>query len=90
MEIVNDNLFQSPILANYGAIIARERFEPAGFKLRLGLKDVRLVLESARARGVPMPLAGLVRDQFEAAVDAGMGEWDWSALARLAAQNAGL
>lgn len=90
MEIVNDNLFQSPILANYGAIIARERFEPAGFKLRLGLKDVRLVLESARARGVPMPVAGLVRDQFEAAVGAGMGEWDWSALARLAAQNAGL
>ncbi len=37
MEIVNDNLFQSPMLANYGAIIAQERFEPAGFKLRLGL-----------------------------------------------------
>jgi len=90
MEIVNDNLFQSPVLANYGAIIARERFEPAGFKLRLGLKDVRLVLEAAQARGVPMPLAGLVRDQFDAAVGAGMGDWDWSALAKLAAQNAGL
>jgi len=90
MEIVNDNLFQSPILASYGGLIAREGFEPAGFKLTLGLKDVRLVLEAAGARGVPMPLASLVREQFDAAVAGGMGDWDWSALARLAAQRAGL
>jgi 3-hydroxyisobutyrate dehydrogenase-like beta-hydroxyacid dehydrogenase len=90
LEIVNDNLFQSPILANYGGIMAREEFEPAGFKLRLGLKDVQLVLEAAGARGVPLPLASLVREQFEAAVASGMGDWDWSALARLAAQRAGL
>ncbi len=90
MEIVNDNLFQSPLLANYGAIMAAERFEPAGFKLRLGLKDVRLVLEAAEARGVPMPLAGLVKDRFDAAIAAGMGDLDWSALARLAARGAGL
>jgi 3-hydroxyisobutyrate dehydrogenase-like beta-hydroxyacid dehydrogenase len=90
MEIVNDNLFQSPILANYGGLIARERFEPAGFKLRLGLKDVRLVLEAAAARGVPLPVAELVRERFDAAMADGMGDWDWSALARLAAQRSGL
>jgi len=90
MEIVNDNLIQSPIYANYGTIIAQEKFEPAGFKLRLGLKDVRLVLETATELGVPMPMADLLREQFLAAVAAGMEDLDWSALARLAAQRAGL
>jgi 3-hydroxyisobutyrate dehydrogenase-like beta-hydroxyacid dehydrogenase len=90
MEIVNDNLMQSPLYKNYGAIIAQEQYEPAGFKLRLGLKDVRLVLETAAQRRVPMPLAELVREQFQAAIAAGMGDLDWSALGRLAAQRAGL
>ena len=90
MEIVNDNLFKSPLLKRYGDIIAQERFDPPGFRLRLGLKDVRLALDAAAERGVPMPLATLVREQFEAAVAAGMEDWDWSALARLAAQRAGL
>ena len=90
MEIVNDNLFQSPLLKRYGDIIAQERFEPPGFRLRLGLKDVRLALDAAAERGAPMPLGTLVRERFEEAVAAGMGDWDWSALARLAAQHAGL
>jgi 3-hydroxyisobutyrate dehydrogenase-like beta-hydroxyacid dehydrogenase len=90
MEIVNDNLLQSPIYQNYGTLIAEERFEPAGFRLRLGLKDVRLVAEAAAARGVPMPLAALLREQFDSAVAAGMGDWDWSAVGRLAARRAGL
>ncbi|MGD0991756.1 MAG: NAD(P)-dependent oxidoreductase [Gemmatimonadales bacterium] len=90
LEIVNDNLMQSPMYKNYGALIAQQRYEPAGFKLRLGLKDVRLVMEAAEARGVPMPLAALVRDQFDSAIAAGMGDLDWSALGRLAAQRAGL
>ena len=90
MEIVNGNLIQSPIYANYGTIIAQGKFEPAGFKLRLGLKDVRLVLETAMERGAPMPLADLLREQFLAAAAAGMEDFDWSALARLAAQRAGL
>jgi len=90
MEIVNDNLFKSPLLKRYGDIIAQERFDPPGFRLRLGLKDVRLALDAAAERGVPMPLAALLRERFEEALAEGMGEWDWSALARLAAQHAGL
>ena len=47
LEIVNGNLFRSPVYENYGGIIAEQKFEPAGFKMRLGLKDVRLVLAAA-------------------------------------------
>src|ERR1700692_3547813 len=43
LEIMNA-LMGSQVIANYGRIIAQEQFEPAGFALQLGLKDVRLVL----------------------------------------------
>jgi len=33
-------------------------------KLRLGLKDVRLVVQAAESLNVPLPLASLVRDRF--------------------------
>ena len=57
-------LFGPPVYANYGRIMAGEQFEPAGFALKLGLKDLRLALESARECAAPMPLDSLVRDQF--------------------------
>src|SRR6185437_15907143 len=44
---VMNALFASPVYANYGKMIAEERYEPAGFALKLGLKDMRLVLETA-------------------------------------------
>jgi 3-hydroxyisobutyrate dehydrogenase-like beta-hydroxyacid dehydrogenase len=44
LEIVNGSLFKSPVLQTYGTIIAERRFEPAGLKLKLGLKDVKLAL----------------------------------------------
>jgi 3-hydroxyisobutyrate dehydrogenase-like beta-hydroxyacid dehydrogenase len=90
LEIVNGALFNSPLYANYGGLIADERYEPAGFRLRLGLKDTRLVLEAADAVSVPLPLASLLRDHFLAAVANGKGDMDWAALAQLSAENAGL
>ena len=57
LEIVNGHLFKSPVYENYGRMIVEGRFEPPGFRLRLGLKDVRLVLASAEQAMVPMPVA---------------------------------
>jgi 3-hydroxyisobutyrate dehydrogenase-like beta-hydroxyacid dehydrogenase len=48
-------LFGSPVYANYGKLIADEKFEPAGFALRLGFKDARLAIETARECASPMP-----------------------------------
>ena len=71
-------------------MIAAQKFEPVGFKLPLGLKDNRLLLEAAEEAAVPMPMASLVRDRFIAAIAQGLGEADWSAIALLAARSAGL
>ena len=90
LEIVNSALFNSPLYAGYGGAVAKEQFEPAGFKLRLGFKDLRLVQEAAESAAVPMPLAGVLRDRFLAAMARGEGDLDWAALARIAAVQAGL
>ena len=82
--------FGSPIYANYGRLIADGKFEPAGFALRLGLKDVRLVLEAAGELAAPMPLASLIRDRFLSGMAHGQAELDWSSVTRAAARDAGL
>jgi 3-hydroxyisobutyrate dehydrogenase-like beta-hydroxyacid dehydrogenase len=89
LEIIN-SLMASPILALYGRIVAQEQFEPAGFALKLGLKDVRLVLAAAEECASPMPLASLVHDHLLSALAQGQGEMDWSSMTQVIARNAGL
>jgi 3-hydroxyisobutyrate dehydrogenase-like beta-hydroxyacid dehydrogenase len=90
LEILTGTVFTAPIHVNYGGIIARQAFEPAGFAASLGLKDLRLVLAAADSAGVPLPVASLLRDRFQSAIGRGHAEKDWSVIARLAAEDAGL
>jgi 3-hydroxyisobutyrate dehydrogenase-like beta-hydroxyacid dehydrogenase len=90
LEIINTALFNSPLYVNYGGAVAKEQFEPAGFKLRLGFKDLRLAQEAAASATVPMPLAGVLRDRFLAALARGEGDLDWASVARISAVQAGL
>jgi len=90
LEILTGSLFPAPIYKNYGAMVAHEKFEPVGFKLKLGAKDNRLVLSAAEEASVPMPIASLVRDQFLAAMAQGMAEDDWAAVSKVVYKNAGL
>jgi 3-hydroxyisobutyrate dehydrogenase-like beta-hydroxyacid dehydrogenase len=89
LEVMNA-LFGSPVYAGYGRAVADGKFEPAGFALRLGLKDVRLTLEAAEHFAAPMPLASLIRDHLLSAMAHGQGDQDWSSLSRVAARNAGI
>src|ERR1700729_1940935 len=90
LEILTNTLFSAPAYKTYGTIIADQKYEPAGFAMSLGLKDIRLALAAADALATPMPVASLVHDHFLAGVAQGAGDSDWSGLARLAATNAGL
>ncbi len=80
----------SAIFENYAALIAKEGYQPAGFKVELGLKDVRLALAAGEAFQVPLPVASVVRDNLLTALAQGAGDLDWSVIARLAAERAGL
>jgi 3-hydroxyisobutyrate dehydrogenase-like beta-hydroxyacid dehydrogenase len=90
LEIVNGRLLRSPVYQNYGTMIASERYQPAGFKLAHGLKDMKLVLGAADEVTTPLPLASLIRDHFLTAVAQGWKNLDWAALAHLSAVSAGL
>jgi 3-hydroxyisobutyrate dehydrogenase-like beta-hydroxyacid dehydrogenase len=90
LDVFTNSLFAAPVYKTYGAIIAQQKWEPAGFRLRLGLKDVRLALAAADQEAVPMPVASFIHDSFLSAMARGMGEQDWSVLAKLAAERAGL
>jgi 3-hydroxyisobutyrate dehydrogenase-like beta-hydroxyacid dehydrogenase len=83
-------LFESPVYANYGRMMADERFEPAGFALKLALKDVRLILETAEECASPMPLASLIRDHLLSAMANGQADLDWSSISRVMERDAGL
>ncbi|OMF04006.1 6-phosphogluconate dehydrogenase, partial [Paenibacillus amylolyticus] len=81
MDVVNA-LFQSPVYQNYGAIMTEQRFEPAGFKMKLGLKDVSLAIEAAKSVQAPLPLGQLIHQHLSEGIAHGYGELDWTALIR--------
>jgi 3-hydroxyisobutyrate dehydrogenase-like beta-hydroxyacid dehydrogenase len=87
--IMTGTLFAAPAYKTYADIIAGARFLPAGFKLPLGLKDVRLALQAAEAKDTPLPIASLLRDHFIESIANGDGEKDWAALAAGAFRRGG-
>jgi 3-hydroxyisobutyrate dehydrogenase-like beta-hydroxyacid dehydrogenase len=89
LEILTSSLFSAPVYQNYGRIIAGRRYDPPGFRLRLGLKDVRLALAAGEGARVPLPFASVLRDSFLEAIAHGDGELDWAALADVSRRRAG-
>jgi 3-hydroxyisobutyrate dehydrogenase-like beta-hydroxyacid dehydrogenase len=90
IQVLTTSLFAAPAYQGYGALIVAQKYEPAGFKLRLGMKDAGLALAAATQLQVPLPLASLIHDHFIEAMASGLGDQDWAALASLAAAKAGL
>jgi 3-hydroxyisobutyrate dehydrogenase-like beta-hydroxyacid dehydrogenase len=90
IDLLTSTLFSAPVYKTYGTIVAEQRYRPAGFPAPLGLKDMSLVLDAARAANAPMPLASLIRDHLIAAIALGYGDADWSALGAVVANNAGM
>ncbi|MHB8653440.1 MAG: NAD(P)-dependent oxidoreductase [Terriglobia bacterium] len=90
LDFLTNSLFTAPVHKTYGKLIADDKYQPVGFKVPLGLKDLRLVLAAAEAASVPMPLASLVRDHFITLMAQGKQDEDWATIARLGAENAGL
>jgi 3-hydroxyisobutyrate dehydrogenase-like beta-hydroxyacid dehydrogenase len=90
LKILSSTLFAAPVYQNYGGMIAERRYEPAAFRLALGLKDLRLVLEAAEGARTPMPFASVLRDHLLEAMAQGDGDRDWAALAEVARRHAGV
>ena len=90
LDTMTEGLFAAPVYKIYGKEILDEAYEPAGFYMRLGLKDANLVKGAADDLSVPMPVLDLVRGRYEDGIKKGWSEKDWAAIAALAAEKAGL
>lgn len=90
LEVMQGTLFSAPVYKIYGGMIAEDRYEPAGFKLSLGFKDVGLARSAAEGKRVPMPVASVLHDALLESLARGDGDIDWAGLARVAATRAQL
>ena len=84
LDMLSSTLFAAPIYKIYGGMIAERRYSPPGFAAELGLKDVRLVLDAAEAKGLSMPLADLAEASLESLLGGDEKNLDLAALAEIA------
>jgi 3-hydroxyisobutyrate dehydrogenase-like beta-hydroxyacid dehydrogenase len=89
-EFFGQTVFACPVYQNYGRILAARAFEPPGFALKLGMKDIRLVRDTAEAVQVPMPVADLVHARLLSALAKGRADMDWTAIELSTAEDAAL
>ena len=86
-EVILGTLFGSRAYQVYSANIANEAYEP-GFKATLGLKDLRLAKEAAAGTDRVLPMLDAVHRRMQETVDAGLGDKDWSAMAKITIEGA--
>jgi 3-hydroxyisobutyrate dehydrogenase-like beta-hydroxyacid dehydrogenase len=90
LDVLTNAVFTAPLYKNYGAVIAERRYDPPGFKLVLGLKDVGLALAAGESVHAPLSIASVLRDDFLDAVAHGQSGQDWCSVAEVTRRRAGL
>lgn len=89
-DTITEFLFDCFIYKGYGQHLLSGEFEQPLFRLRLGLKDIHLSLQTATESRTPMPFLSLLRDRYLTALAQGYGDWDWTAIALEIRRQAGL
>ncbi|GFG48663.1 hypothetical protein CQY20_09930 [Mycolicibacterium agri] len=72
----------------YPKKVAQRDFTP-GFSVDLATKDMRIGLDMAAARRVPLPTISQAYQRYVQAQQSGFGSEDWGALAKVAEQTSG-
>ena len=75
---------QSRVLELHGQRMLDRNFAP-GFRTRLYHKDMRIVTETGRSVGMPLLGGSLAAQLYQVAMNQGLGEMDYSVLARVVA-----
>jgi 3-hydroxyisobutyrate dehydrogenase-like beta-hydroxyacid dehydrogenase len=90
VELIGASLFGGVVHTGYGAIIAERRYTPPGFTVALGRKDLGLAEELAAEGRIDVPMAAVLRDRFETALDdPDLKDLDWSAVAEVSRRSVG-
>ena len=89
LDTLGESTIASPFLrAKLGRLEHRD-FTPT-MTARLILKDLDLILATAGAGGVPMPVTAVTRELIQALVDEGYAEEDYMALVKVSERQSGL
>jgi 3-hydroxyisobutyrate dehydrogenase/2-hydroxy-3-oxopropionate reductase len=89
LEVLQASVARNPLIEGKMKMVMERQFEPH-FSLKWMQKDVKLMLESARELGVPLPATALVHEMFAASIAAGHGEEDFAAAITLLEGIAGV
>lgn len=90
LGMITGTLFGCPVVQRYGQLVADTAFEPAGFQLPLGLKDMKLALQAGEELRAPLPLGSLVRERMLSTLAQGRERFDWSGFTSVIREAAGL
>ena len=74
----------------YAQTIRTRHFDPAGFALTAGLKDLQLMLDVSKELHAPLKFGDVIKDKFLTALAHGMAQKDWSAIYEITRMEAGL
>lgn len=89
LDVVDVTDFRTPIYSGVGRAVLEGDYTPA-FALRLMRKDAGLIQELADAVGAPVPGVAVATETLDAALDAGFGDLNASAMVRVLAHRAGV
>ncbi len=86
-----DRVFAHPGLKGYAKRLHENNIDgTGGFSLRGGLKDVNLMLDTAKVAQCPLDLATLVQGKMQECMAQGLQDADWSATLKITRARAGL
>lgn len=89
LTVICESAVASPLIAYKRDLLVDRNFDPA-FSVSQMMKDFDLILGAARSDHVPMYLASMIRQQYEAAYTEGLAEKDFFVLFEQAERLAGM
>jgi 3-hydroxyisobutyrate dehydrogenase-like beta-hydroxyacid dehydrogenase len=83
-ELLTSTLFDGVVYRGYGTEIVEQAYDPPGFVMALGFKDLKLAEEVAAERDVSLPTAAAMHRVYEIALaDPELATYDWGAAAEV-------
>ncbi len=79
LKVLSGGYAQTRVMDARGPKLIKGEFEP-GFKSKFHLKDLNIIMETARELNVPLPCTAVARQLFNAIIASGRGDLDHSAV----------
>lgn len=84
VDLLTSTLFGGVVYGVYGGLIARREYDPPGFEMALGYKDLRLSEQIAGDSGVTLPTLPTLKAVFQRALaETDLARADWGAAAEV-------